>query len=138
MSWPHGILMGHVRDAEGRPVADATVRVLSDAYDVRVLADLAGSRDQRSPKAILEQDDRRGGAVVTTNSSGFYRACWLPTNTPLQVAVLDDDETLVPGQHKEGPLMANVVAVAERAITISLEEPHATLDLRTERRTPPS
>lgn len=133
LSWPHGILMGHVRDAEGKPMADATVRVLSDAYDMRVFSALAGRGDQRSPKALLEQDGMRGGAVVTTNSSGFYRACWMPTNTPLRVAVLDGDETLVPGQDEKGQLMANVVPVAERAITISFEEPHVTLDLHVER-----
>ena len=80
----------------------------------------------------MEHDGQRGGAVVTTNSSGFYRACWVPTNTPLRVAVLVDDETLVPGHDDEGQLMANVAAVAERTVTISLEELHATLDLRVE------
>ena len=130
--WPHGILMGHVRDAGGKPVADATVRVLSDAYDMRILSKVATTRDERSLKALLEHDGQRGGAVVTTNSSGFYRACWVPTNTPLRVAVLVDDETLVPGHDDEGQLMANVAAVAERTVTISLEELHATLDLRVE------
>ena len=133
LSWPHRILMGHVRDGEGKPMADATVRVLSDAYDTRVFSTLATSRDQRTPEALLEQDGLRGGAVVTTNSSGFYRACWVPTNTPLRVAVLDGDEALIPGHNKEGQLMANVVAVAERTVTVSLDDPHMTLDLRVER-----
>ena len=137
LSWPHGVLMGHVRDAEGKPVADATVRVLSDAYDIRVLYKDATSRDQaRSLTALLKQEGRRGGAVVTTNGSGFYRACWVPTNTPLRIAVLDAEETLVSGQDNKGQLLANVAAVTERVVTISFEEPHATLDLRAERRVP--
>ena len=129
--WPRGILMGHVRDAEGKPLADATVRVLSHAYDMAVATKFG--RDNRHPAKVLEKEGQRSGVVVTTNSSGFYRACWVPTNTPLRVAVLDDDETLVPGQKDEGRLMANVVAVTERVITISLQEPHVTLDLRNER-----
>ena len=129
--WPHGILMGHVHDAEGKPLADATVRVLSHAYDMAVATKFG--RDNRHPAKVLEKEGQRSGVVVTTNSSGFYRACWVPTNTPLRVAVLDDDETLVPGQEDEGRLMANVVAVTERVITISLQEPHVTLDLRNER-----
>ena len=129
--WPHGILMGHVHDAEGKPLADATVRVLSHAYDMAVATKFG--RDNRHPAKVLEKEGQRSGVVVTTNSSGFYRACWVPTNTPLRVAVLDDDETLVPGQKDEGRLMANVVAVTERVITISLQEPHVTLDLRNER-----
>ena len=129
--WPRGILMGHVRDAEGKPLADATVRVLSHAYDMAVATKFG--RDNRHPAKVLEKEGQRSGVVVATNSSGFYRACWVPTNTPLRVAVLDDDETLVPGQEDEGRLMANVVAVTERVITISLQEPHVTLDLRNER-----
>ena len=129
--WPRGILMGHVRDAEGKPLADATVRVLSHAYDMAVATKFG--RDNRHPAKVLEKEGQRSGVVVTTNSSGFYRACWVPTNTPLRVAVLDDDETLVPGQEDEGRLMANVVAVTERVITISLQEPHVTLDLGNER-----
>ena len=129
--WPRGILMGHVRDAEGKPLADATVRVLSHAYDMAVATKFG--RDNRHPAKVLEKEGQRSGVVVATNSSGFYRACWVPTNTPLRVAVLDDDETLVPGQKDEGRLMANVVAVTERVITISLQEPHVTLDLRNER-----
>ncbi len=129
--WPRGILMGHVRDAQGKPLADATVRVLSHAYDMAVATKFG--RDNRHPAKVLEKEGQRSGVVVTTNSSGFYRACWVPTNTPLRVAVLDDDETLVPGQEDEGRLMANVVAVTERVITISLQEPHVTLDLGNER-----
>lgn len=130
--FPHGILMGHVRDAEGQPLAEVTVRVLSDAYYMEILSKAAIARDERSMQALLEQDGRRGGAVVTTNSSGFYRACWVPTNTPLRVAVLDGDETLVPDARNEGQLMMNVVAVFERSVTIPLKEPHATLELRVE------
>ena len=129
---PHGILMGHVRDAEGKPLVDAKVRVLSHAYDIAVLAKF-GRGEQRRPADVLEKEGRRSGAVVATNSSGFYRACWVPTNTPLRVAVLDGDETLVPGEEDEGQLMANVVAVGERAITISIDKPHVTLDLHVER-----
>ena len=129
---PHGILMGHVRDAEGKPLADATVRVLSHAYHMETFTKYTRG-ETRDPVALLEKEGQRGGVVVATNSSGFYRACWVPTNTPLRVAVLDDNETLIPGQEDEGRLMANVVAVTERVITISLQEPHVTLDLRNER-----
>lgn len=130
--FPHGILMGHVRDAEGKPLAEVTVRVLSDAYYMEILARAANADDNRSMEALFERDGRRGGAVVTTNSSGFYRACWVPTNTPLRVAVLDGDETLVPDARNEGQLMMNVVAVFERTLTIPSKEPHATLELRVE------
>ena len=104
---------------------------------MRILSRFATSRDERrSTTALLEQEGRRGGAVVTTNGSGFYRACWVPTDTPLRIAVLDSKETLVPGRDNKGQLLANVAAVTERVVTISLEEPHATLDLRAERRVP--
>ena len=134
VSWPNGILMGHVRDAEGSPLAGATVRVLSDAYDMRVFSKVPA---QGNMENFAKREGGRGGAVVTANNSGFYRACWVPTNTPLRVAVLADDETLVPGEDEEGQLMANVVAVTEQVVTVAFEEPHATLDLRVERRTPP-
>lgn len=134
VSWPNGILMGHVRDAEGSPLAGATVRVLSDAYDMRVFSKVPA---QGNMENFAKREGGRGGAVVAANNSGFYRACWVPTNTPLRVAVLADDETLVPGEDEEGQLMANVVAVTEQVVTVAFEEPHATLDLRVERRTPP-
>ena len=135
MVWPNGILMGHVRDAGGNPLARATVRVLSDAYDTRVF--IKAFSVQGSVEEFVKRKGQRAGAVVTTNSSGFYRACWVPTDTPLRVAVLDEDETLVPGEEGEGQLMANVVAVAEQVVTVSFDEPHATLDLRVDRRASP-
>lgn len=120
VSWPRGILMGHVRDAEGAPLPRARVRVLSDAYDMRAMAESAAKMPE----------ERRGGTVVETNASGFYRACWMPTDVSLEVAVLDPDETLIAGQSHEGHLKSNVVATLVRAVEVSLEEPHVTLDLR--------
>ena len=127
VSWPRGILMGHVRDAEGNPLPGAKVRVLSDAYDMRAVAN--------NPAAMPEE--RRGGAVVETNASGFYRACWMPTDVWLQVAVLDPGEALVAGQSDKGHLRSNVVATTAWTIEVPLEEPHVTLDLRP-RSHPPS
>lgn len=73
----NGILVGQVTDSGGNPVPNAMVRILSSQFDVG--------------GAVLRTD--RGGVIVSTNDSGYYRACWMPVDSPLDVAVLDPDET---------------------------------------------
>lgn len=78
-----GVLVGRVTDAAGNPVPDAMVRVVSDQFDL-----LTGS-------GAVGLSTGRGGVVVPTNASGYYRACWVPVDTTLDVAVVADpgDET---------------------------------------------
>ena len=81
-----GVLVGRVTDAAGNPVPDAMVRILSDRFDL-----LSGS-------GAVGVGTGRGGVVVSTNASGYYRACWVPVDTTLDVAVVvgpgDGTETL--------------------------------------------
>ena len=72
-----GFLVGRVTDAAGAPVPNATVRILSNEFD------MGGSATG------LNLQQTRGGMVVSTNDSGYYRACWVPTDTRLEVAVVD-------------------------------------------------
>ncbi len=73
----NGILVGRVTDSGGNPVPNVMVRILSSQFDVG--------------GPVLRTD--RGGVIVSTNDSGYYRACWMPVDSPLDVAVLDPDET---------------------------------------------
>ena len=68
-----GILVGKVTDSEGNAVPNAMVRILSSQFNVGGLTLSTG----------------RSGVVVSTDNSGFYRACWMPVDATLDVAVVD-------------------------------------------------
>ncbi len=103
-----GILVGRVTDSGGDPVAGAMVRILSSQFEVG--------------GPVLRTD--RGGVVVSTDDSGYYRACWMPVDSPLDVAVLDPDET-DPSDVDAGRLLTE-----EQEIVLRPASPFGRLDLR--------
>ena len=103
-----GILVGRVTDSGGDPVPNAMVRILSNQYDVG--------------GPVLRMD--RGGTVVSTNESGYYRACWMPVDSPLNVAVLDPDK----GDPSD--VDAAKLLTAEQEVILSPVAPLGRLDLR--------
>ena len=112
-----GILVGRVTDPAGSPLPDATVRILSTHYD---LASSEGRVNLRSG---------RTGVLVKTNASGYYCACWVPEDTPLEVAVVEADDTANPGDFG-----TTVLRTREHQIVIDPREPLGRLDLRIEAR----
>ena len=71
----------------------------------------------------------RTGVLVQTNASGYYRACWVPEDTPLDVAVVEAGDTARPGN-----LGAFVPRTGEHRIIIDPRDPLGRLDLRLEAR----
>jgi len=112
-----GILVGRVTGPDGSPLPGATVRILSTHYD---LASSEGRVSLRSG---------RTGVVVKTNASGYYRACWVPEDTPLEVAVVEATDTANPGAPG-----ASVLRTREHRIVIDPRESLGRLDLRIEAR----
>lgn len=104
----NGILVGRVTDSGGNPVPNASVRILSGQFDVG--------------GPVLRMD--RGGVIVSTNESGYYRACWMPVDSPLDVAVLDPDET------DPSDVEAASLLTEEREVILSPASPLGRLDLR--------
>ena len=104
----NGILVGRVTDSGGNPVPNASVRILSGQFDVG--------------GPVLRMD--RGGVIVSTNESGYYRACWMPVDSPLDVAVLDPDET------DPSDVEAASLLTEEQEIILSPASPLGRLDLR--------
>lgn len=109
-----GILIGQVTDADGNPVPNAMVRILSDDYDLSGLA--TGVSVQR----------RRGGTLISTNASGYYRACWVPVDTSLDVAVVEFDEGADPSNPNEVELLTR-----EQSVMVGGDDGFERLDLRT-------
>lgn len=124
----HGILVGRVTDEGGRPVAGATVRVLSREYDI--------SSAQETSVVTTMLRSGRAGLAVTTNASGYYRACWVPVNTELRVAVLDPDQKLDPNTLEVAYTLSELIVSREEEVMISSDELYATLDLRVESKQP--
>ncbi|MDE2794971.1 MAG: carboxypeptidase-like regulatory domain-containing protein [Gemmatimonadota bacterium] len=104
----NGILVGRVTDSGGDPVPNASVRILSGQFDVG--------------GPVLRMD--RGGVIVSTNESGYYRACWMPVDSPLDVAVLDPDET------DPSDVEAASLLTEEQEVILSPASPLGRLDLR--------
>ena len=102
-----GILVGRVTDSSGNPVPNASVRILSGLFDVG--------------GPVLRMD--RGGVIVSTNESGYYRACWMPVDSPLDVAVLDPDET------NPSDVEAASLLTEEQEVILSPASPLGRLDL---------
>ena len=112
-----GILVGRVTDPGGNPLPDATVRILSTHYD---LASSEGRVTLRSG---------RTGVLVATNGSGYYRACWVPVDTPLDVAVVENGDGA-----NAGSLGVADLRSGEQQVVISPREPLGRLDLRVDGR----
>ena len=78
------VLLGRVRDALMRPLAGATVRVLWMDYHLRTVNRL-----------VLFGGDS-SGLETTSDAEGFYMFCQVPTDVPLEVqGVLDDERSEV-------------------------------------------
>ena len=116
-----GVLVGQVTDSLGRPLSGATVRVTSIHYGVA------------SSEGRVNLTADRTGMLVRTNASGHYRACRVPVDTPLEVAVVKADDTAAP---RDFPLDRRPSAprTREHRIVIDPREPLARLDLRIRRR----
>ena len=104
----NGILVGRVTDSSGNPAPNVMVRILSSQFDVG--------------GPVLRTD--RGGVIVTTNESGYYRACWMPVDSPLDVAVLDPDET------DPSDVDAARLVTEEQEVILRPASPLGRLDLR--------
>ena len=109
----NGILVGRVTDPGGNPVPNAMVRILSSQFDMG------------SARGRLALRSGRGGVVVSTNASGYYRACWVPVDTTLDVAVVDLGDGADPVDLDAAELLTR-----EQEITIRPETSLGRLDLQ--------
>ena len=112
-----GILVGRVTDAAGNPLPNETVRIVSTHYD---LASSEGRVNLRSGQT---------GVLVTTNASGYYRACWVPVDTPLEVAVVEASDAADPGN-----FVGAALRTRKHQVVINPGEPLGRLNLRTNAR----
>lgn len=119
-----GVLAGQVTDSLDQPVAGAVVRVAWRGYAVSSDAGVA----------LLHEGS--SGMAIATDPSGRYLACWVPVDTPLDVAVLaDPDEAALRNTGTETAYhLSDLVAARQRTIRISAQDPYFALDLRVERR----
>lgn len=112
-----GILTGEVVDADGVPQGGVAVRIMSRAYDVSPGASIA----------LLLRD----GMIVTTSQQGVYRACGVPVDTNLVVAVLKPGWGLESGR-SEAQLLSDRATWTVDTVRIATDQPFAILDLRVE------
>ena len=120
----HAILIGRVTNDGGDPVSDATVRVLFREYDISAFQG-ASVVDRRLRAG-------RAGVAVTTDAAGYYRACWVPVDTSLRVAVLEPGEKLDPDALEVAYSPSEFVASREEEVMIPSAQRFATLNLRVE------
>ena len=118
-----GILVGQVTDSTGAAVPDIMVRVLSRDFDVGqdISSTSVVSRTLRSG---------RSGVAVPTNTSGYYRACWVPVDTRLRVSVVNPGEELDPVRLQVGYTLSDLIEMREETVIIPSDAPLQTLDLR--------
>ncbi len=122
--WRHGIVTGHVVDADGNPADDATAHVLTKAYDPQDLMDLmASTRDS------LDLDGLRIRAKQETNAAGFFRFCWLPMDVPLEIVVLDRDERMDEDAFEEALSLAALYPDRTWVISVDRERPYRTVNV---------
>ena len=125
--WRTGILTGRVTDEDGSLVKDATLHFLTKAYEVLLFAQV------RDPSTFNFEDQRLRWAA-STNSSGFYRVCWLPANSPIELVVFGKDEDVDRDALEAALSFADLYPDRVRILTIDPTSPHRTLDLRVEAR----
>ena len=109
----NGILVGRVTDPGGNPVPNAMVRILSTQLGLSTTGGQVNLRSGRS------------GVVVSTNASGYYRACWVPVDTTLDVAVVHLGDGADPVNLDAAELLTR-----EQEITIRPETSLGRLDLQ--------
>lgn len=117
-----GILVGQVSDANGDPLPGVRVRIVAIEYELSS----AASRQVRT--TLL--GSAWAGVTVTTNAGGYYRACWIPVDTQLQVAVLEPDQELDPTTLQAAYTVSELLASREERVIIYAGTPYRTLDLR--------
>ncbi len=119
----NGILVGQVTDSTGAGVSGVMVRVLSRDFDVGqdVSASSVVTRTLRSG---------RSGFAVQTNASGHYRACWVPVDNWLRVAIVNPGDELDPAGLQVGYTMTDLRAMREERVMIPAGAPLQRLDLR--------
>ena len=125
----HAILVGRVTNDAGDPVSGATVRVLFREYDISVFEGASSVVDRRLRAG-------RAGTAVTTDAGGYYRACWVPVDTSLRVAVLDPGEQLNPDVLEVSYSPSDFVASREEEVMIPSQQRFATLNLRVDSKQP--
>lgn len=121
----HGILVGQVTDSTGAAMPGMVVRVVSRDFDIN---------QDVSASSVVTRTLRAGhsGVAATTNASGFYRACWVPVDTSLRVAVLRPGEDLDPNQLEVGYTISDFVEIGEETVIIASDRLFETLHLRVE------
>ena len=106
--WRTGILTGRVTDIEGNPTGDATLHFLTRAYEPRLFAEV------RDP-STFNFEDQRSRWTERSSSSGFYRACWLPVDAPIELVVLGKDEDIDQDAVDTSLSLADLFPVASRS-----------------------
>ena len=123
--WRTGILTGRVTDIEGNPTGDATLHFLTRAYEPRLFAEV------RDP-STFNFEDQRSRWTERSSSSGFYRACWLPVDAPIELVVLGKDEDIDQDAVDTSLSLADLFPGRVTILTIDRTAPHRALDLRLE------
>jgi len=118
-----GILVGQVIDPAGAPLPGVIVRVLSRDFDISQDVSTVVSTTLRAG---------RSGVAVTTNESGYYRACWVPVDTYLSVSVMEPGENLDPNQLQVGYTLSELSRIRGETVIIPADVPFETLNLRVE------
>ncbi len=121
-----GILTGHVTDQGGVPLAGVRVVILPAAYAV---TDLMDPKKMRA----MAKANLRSPIVAKTSSDGFYRACWVPVDMPLEVVVLTEDDFDEDQLDLLQDLRTSFPERHVRALTIDPQSPHRYLRLRDDR-----
>ena len=111
-----GILTVAVTDAEGSPVAEATVLTMTAALRAKDL------------------EEARARIRGETSPAGLYRICWLPVDIPLEVVVLNSSEKFDRDAFEDALALADLFPGRVQEITIARESPYRTLLLRIETR----
>ena len=126
MAWRNGVLTGIVTDHEEQPVPEAIVYLQATAFEV-------GSGLVKASNRIGGLDEIRNTRLRSnerTSDSGFYRACWVPVGIPLEVLVIEKDEKIDRDMLEEALSLADLFPGRVRVITIPLDSPYHSLDLR--------
>ncbi len=121
--WRTGILTGRVTDIAGNPIEDATLHFLTRAYEPRLFAEV------RDP-STFNFEDQRSRWTEKSSSSGFYRACWLPVDAPIELLVLGKDEDVNRDALDASLSLTDLFPGRVTILTIDPKSPHRALDLR--------
>ena len=123
--WQTGILTGTVTDTDGNPIEDATLHLLTRAYDPRHFARV------RDPRTI-NLEEQRSRWTEKSSSTGFYRVCWLPSGVPIELVVLGQDEDVDRDALEAALSLADLFPGRVTTLTIDPASPQRALNLRLE------